>query len=344
MSTQAELSLDPSDGLDAGFRVFAEAALSCWSLPAGTRLSLLSVSENGTYRVDAPGMDGPLVLRVHRTGYHSRDGVRTELAWMQALQDQAGVSTPQAVAGRDGAYIQEVAHPSGDDSRFVDLFHFIPGEAPDERELQGPFRRLGEVAGRMHHHARAWRRPEYFSRLVWDFDGCIGRRPNWGDWREGPGLDAEGRAVLEATASEIGRRLTRYGRSPRRYGLIHSDLRLANLLIHGDDTRVIDFDDCGLGWFMYDVASSVSFIETRDDLEALVTAWLAGYRRTASLEPEDLAEIPTFIMLRRMTLLAWLGTHAHTDMAIEQGDAFGRDTVALARRFMNGTLLPGYTR
>ena len=38
-------------------------------------------------------------------------------------------------------------------------------------------------------------------------------------------------------------------------------MRLANLLVDGRDVSVIDFDDCGFGWFMYDLGSSVSFIE-----------------------------------------------------------------------------------
>ena len=42
-------------------------------------------------------------------------------------------------------------------------------------------------------------------------------------------------------------------------GLIHADFSLANLLIHKGDLRVIDFDDCGLGWFLYDAVTSVFF-------------------------------------------------------------------------------------
>ena len=43
--------------------------------------------------------------------------------------------------------------------------------------------------------------------------------------------------------------------------MIHGDLRLANLLVDGETTKVIDFDDCGFGWLMYDCATTVSFFE-----------------------------------------------------------------------------------
>lgn len=312
----------------------AERALEHWGL-GGAALDLLSLSENATYRVDAPQAAEPLVMRVHRTNYHSLDGIRTELDWMAALQRDAGVQTPQAIAATDGRYVHTVETPELGESRFVDLFEFIPGAAPDESRLLAPFRRLGRVTARLHAHAREWPRPPHFDRLVWDFDGCIGARQNWGDWRDAPGFDAAEQAVLEHAQRRIGERLARFGDGPDRFGLIHADLRLANLLEADGDTRVIDFDDCGLGWFMYDVAGALSFIETRDDVDALVEAWVAGYREHAALDDAQVAEIPTFIMLRRMTLLAWVASHPQADMAIEQGARFGADTVALAERYLD---------
>ncbi|WVM92198.1 phosphotransferase [Halopseudomonas pachastrellae] len=44
--------------------------------------------------------------------------------------------------------------------------------------------------------------------------------------------------------------------------MIHADLRLTNLLRHQQQTRVIDFDDCGQGWYLHDLAAALSFEET----------------------------------------------------------------------------------
>ncbi|WP_123589593.1 phosphotransferase enzyme family protein [Salinisphaera orenii] len=311
----------------------ARRALARWNLPADSALRLLSLSENATYRVDAPTLEAPAALRVHRTGYHSRAGIETELAWMAALREEAGIDTPQAIAGADGGFVQCVDTPALAESRFVDLFHFIPGAEPDENALAGPFEQLGRLTARLHTHAAHWQRPDFFERLVWDFDGCLGTRSHLGHWQQAPGLDAADRAVLEATAACIRERLAGYGTAPQRFGLIHADLRLANLLVDGDTTHIIDFDDCGLGWHLYDLATALSFIETRDDIDALVAAWLRGYREIGTLDAADEAEIPTFIMMRRMTLLGWIATHPSADMAIEQGESFARDTVALAERY-----------
>ena len=297
-------------------------------------LTLLNISENATYRVDDPAASAPTIMRVHRTGYHSRDGVRTELAWMKALREEAGVETPRALAARDGELIQSVVTEAFREERFLVLFEFLEGKEPPESALLGPFADLGAIAARMHDHARRWARPPYFERLSWDFDGALGSRPNWGDWREGPGLDAERIALLGRAVDTVARRLERFGKDPERFGLAHADLRLANLLIHDGAIRVIDFDDSGLTWFLYDLATALTFMEDRADLEELIGAWVEGYRREAPLSDEEEREIPTFLVLRRITALAWMGSHADTDLAREQGIPYTDATLSLAERYL----------
>lgn len=36
----------------------------------------------------------------------------------------------------------------------------------------------------------------------------------------------------------------------RIWGLIHADLCLVALLLEGEHTRTIDYDDCGFGWYL----------------------------------------------------------------------------------------------
>lgn len=337
MNANAQFDELPRDDQLYIIEGIARQALPEWGLPVDSPMTLLSLSENATYRVDAADRLEPLVLRVHRPGYHSRNAIDTELAWMAALQKDMGIKTPQAIPTLEGEYVVSGESRYGPDSqsRFVDLFEFIEGDAPDESELLAPFERLGRMTAQLHLHARDWQRPPYFERLVWDYDGCLGAVKNWGDWREAPGLDADDIQLLDQAQETLRRRLEAFGKGPDRFGLIHSDLRLANLLETGGETRVIDFDDCGLGWFLYDLASALSFIETRPDIPDLVSAWLSGYRSVADLSGEEEAEIPTFILLRRMTLLAWVGSHPTADMAVEQGESFAADTVALARAYLS---------
>ena len=311
----------------------AAASLTRWGLE-GADLTLINHSENWTYRVRPKNGARPVILRVHRAGYHSLNGIRSELAWMRALQAEAGVKTPQAIPGRDGSDIQSVMHPALSEQRHCVLFELIDGIEPPQHDLMAPFRQLGEVTARCHNHSESWTRPDYFERLSWDFEHSLGAAPNWGDWRDGPDCSPD-RARLIARAVDLMEvRLQRFGQARNRYGLIHADFRLANLLLHEGDVRVIDFDDSGLGWFLYDAATAVSFFEDRADVPDLMEAWKDGYRRIRALPSEDENEIWTFILLRRLTLFAWMGSHSETELARTEGPGYSVGTCELAERYL----------
>jgi Ser/Thr protein kinase RdoA (MazF antagonist) len=312
----------------------AVASLPRWGLE-GAQLTLINHSENWTYKVMPKGAPRPVILRVHREGYHSENGIRSELAWMRALQAEGGVKTPQAIPGKDGADIQSVAHPALNRPRHCVLFEFIDGIEPPMDNLMAPFRQLGEVTARCHNHSETWVRPPYFERLAWDFEHSFGRQANWGSWRDGPDCSPDRAKLLQRAVDLMEKRLARFGQGPTRYGLIHADFRLANLLLHDGDVRVIDFDDCGLGWFLYDAGTAVSFFEDRADVPDLMEAWKEGYRRVRVLPREDEDELWTFILMRRMTLFAWMGSHSETDLARTEGPGYSTGTCELAERYLS---------
>lgn len=111
-------------------------------------------------------------------------------------------------------------------------------------------------------------------------------------------------------------------------------MRLANLLIDGKTTKVIDFDDCGFGWLMYDCATTVSFFEDKPEVPDLLKSWVKGYRTVIDLPEEDEKEIPTFVMLRRLLLVAWIGSHSETDLAQSMGVEYSQKTDNLCRKYM----------
>ena len=63
---------------------------------------------------------------------------------------------------------------------------------------------------------------------------------------------------------------------------------------------------------------------------------LEGYRSVAPLDAADEAELDTFVMLRRLLLVAWIGSH-HTfaTEAAELGAGFTAGTCALAERYLS---------
>jgi Ser/Thr protein kinase RdoA (MazF antagonist) len=317
-------------------QLLANHALAYYRLPANANAKLINLSENATYRVQDPESGTQWALRVHREDYHTKNAIASELAWAQALKISGTILTPAAIAGKDGKLIQTVSHAWVPTPRHVVLFEWESGEEPDEdqQNLRQPFEVLGEIAARMHQHVRIWEKPPGFERLTWDFETSLGANPHWGAWRDGMGMTADIKAVFQDTVNLIEHRLTHFGKNDDRFGLIHCDMRLANLLIDGDKTKVIDFDDCGFSWFLYDCATTVSFFEHKPDVPELLSSWVRGYRNVIDLSAEDEAEIPTFVMLRRLLLVAWIGSHSETDLAQSMGVDFTNGTVGLCRDYL----------
>ncbi len=313
----------------------AHAAARHYGLPRDLDATLINLSENATYKLEAA--DGRRwALRIHREGYHAYAAIASELAWLIDLRQSGTAITPVPLAGPDGELIQTLSHHRLARPRHVVLFDWEEGLEPHiGDDLEGPFETLGEVAARMHGHARRWQRPPGFTRFTWDAESSIGEEnPHWGRWRDGLGMDQTKRDLFGRTARLIGRRLAAYGKGEDRFGLVHCDLRLANLLIDGPAVKVIDFDDCGFSWFMYDAATPVSFYEHEPQVPALIAAWVRGYRRIAELSRADEDEIPSFVMLRRLLLVAWIGSHRETELARSMGVAYTHGTVALCEDYL----------
>lgn len=313
-----------------------ESALLRWTEADGASARLINHSENHTFLIETLA-GAQYALRIHRDGYQSRAAVESELAWLAALHRDTTLPIPEPLPGRDGRLLQHFETPAGE--RLAVLFRHIEGHEPQPDDpLEGVFSTLGRYAATLHRHVLGWQRPEGFERQVWNAANILDADGLWGDWRVAPGVDAGSRPILDQLSTALRERLAAYGTGPDRYGLIHADMRLGNLLVHGDTIALIDFDDSGFCWFAYDFAAAISFHETHAVVPRLKAAWLEGYQGVRPLAQRDIEMIDTMVMLRRMALLAWVGSHAETRLAQQHMPGFARGTVHLAERYLRGPI------
>ncbi|WP_408898135.1 phosphotransferase enzyme family protein [Nocardioides sp. R1-1] len=309
----------------------AELVLPRYGFGPDCTLRMINLSENATFLVEEG--ERSAILRVHRVGYHARADIESELSWLAALREESGVPTSEVVPSSEGERVATVVVDG--EERHAVLFRVVPGIEPDDVSLgTADFETLGAITARMHLHARSWQPPDGFRRFSWDWEHTLGDRPRWGRWQDGIGVGPAEEAALGAAVEVVRERLSAYGSGADRFGLVHADLRLANLLVEGELVTVIDFDDCGYSWFLYDFGTAVSFIEHDPRLPDWQAAWLRGYRSVTELPAEHEAMLATFVMLRRLLLVAWMGSHAHSRECQDLGPGYTAGTVELARRYV----------
>jgi Ser/Thr protein kinase RdoA (MazF antagonist) len=311
----------------------AQRALAEFDFSDRVQIRMINLSENATYLVQDPATQRDGVLRVHRQDYHSLNSIASELLWLDALRTDAHIDTPVAICARDGRRVVSVEQDGRE--RHTVLFEMIPGIEPDEAAIgQADFATLGTLTARLHEHAKRWTPPSSFERFSWDWRHTLGTEPRWGRWEDGIGIGPSETTLLSRAAELIKARLEWFGTGPKRFGLVHADLRLANLLVHEGKVNVIDFDDCGFSWFLYDFGAAVSFIEDDPRLGDWQAAWVAGYRQVAGLSTEEESMLATFVMLRRLMLVAWMGSHSHSREVSLKGPSYANGSCDLAERYL----------
>jgi len=250
------------------------------------------------------------------------------------LRDDGDITVPTVLPAADGRRVVTV-NVNGTD-RHVVHFAMVAGTEPDEQTVTvDDFHTLGQITAALHSHSHAWTRPAGFSRFAWDWPHSLGYDARWGRWQDADGVGTGEHRLLVRAEQLLRNRLESYGSGPDRFGLIHADLRLANLLVDGPAITVIDFDDCGFGWFFYDFGTAVSFIEDDPALPEWQDSWLTGYRTRRPIAAADEDMLPSFVLLRRLMLLAWMGTHSHSKESRTKAITYAQGSCALAERYLS---------
>jgi Ser/Thr protein kinase RdoA (MazF antagonist) len=301
---------------------------------ADARVDLIGSSENLTFLVE-PSAHPRTILRIYRNGHRDRGAIESELMWMQAITDDTDIGAPRVLPDLAGAHTQEVRTALGPTHGV--MFERLHGVEPPEDDLHVWFPRLGRLCAQLHTHALEWRRPAGFVRPRLDWHTIIGPRAVWGSWQLAPGLDPKALPLLERVSQQLASRMESYGTASDRFGLIHGDLRLQNLLVMEGRIQVIDFDDCCISWLLYDLATALSLIEDIPEAQQLLQGWVSGYLSNRSLTDEDLEIIPDLIMLRRLQVLAWFGSRRGSEVTQKWAPQYAPATVNAGQDYLAGS-------
>jgi Ser/Thr protein kinase RdoA (MazF antagonist) len=291
---------------------------------------LIKYRENAVFEIaNDAGQRG--VLRVHRHGYRTEAELCSELAWMDALRVK-GIETPPILQTEDGDRVLMI--DSAGVERACTALGWVEGEPPED-DLVESFRLVGSAAARIHDHGAGWTPPAWFSRPTLDERSIFGPGAVWGDFAQLAALETEQRKLLVRAADAVRSLLCRFEKTDASWGLIHADLMPDNLLQHGDNLRIIDFDDCGFSWFVNDLATALAMRLNHPLIEDLQGAWLEGYREVRILPEEQLDFLPALLMARLLQFLGWGHTRPNSPIVCELLGPMVDGACAFAEDFLN---------
>jgi Ser/Thr protein kinase RdoA (MazF antagonist) len=281
------------------------------------RLTFIAHGENTTFRVDSGA--ARFLLRVHRPNRHgpgvdSQVAVGSELVWLAALQAETGLSVPTPIRARSGEWTTVA------DELVCSVLGWQRGRMQAAHPRPVHFRRLGGILAQLHDHASGWAPPSGFVRMRWDWETFFGNTMEYGGVSAAACWDLLS-APVRAQFDEVARRMRGVmgdlGAGPDVFGLIHADLHLENALFDGDAVRIIDFDDCGFGYWLYDLAVPLWEYRGRGDYATICTALLEGYAERRELP--DVTLLDDFIATREVAFGLWFAGMAQVN------PAFARD-------------------
>jgi Ser/Thr protein kinase RdoA (MazF antagonist) len=297
----------------------ARRAITHYGLDAGSRVELVKVRENVVYRVTDSARS--YALRLHRRGYRTENEVLSEVAYVRALHAH-GFPVPEMLPTPDGRLTLPMADGRGSDF-IVDLQRWVDGAEPlggIEEALDGSstlppeaFFRLGALAADLHNTTETIGLPAGFERQAWDAEGLVGEASVWGDPLKLASLGDAERKTLSNAVERLRAVLDETGTAPRHYGIIHSDFTPENVLTEGENLTLIDFDDFGAGWHLFDLATILFWYLSHPRYEDFREAAVEGYRQLRALDDAQLDLLPAFLCARGLTYLGWAATRPDND-------------------------------
>ncbi len=269
-------------------------------------VTLLSRSENVVCEIDL-GRERA-VMRFHRPGYNSLAELRSEIAFVGSLAD-AGIPVSRArpTIG-DGYYVEAdvagIVHHVGVVAWVEGAPLGSPVHAGDANVVE-QYTQIGVLAAQIRNHSLTWQPPAGFVRRRWDAEHLVGEAPLWGRFWEVSTLSDDQRLLFTEARHELQKVLGSLSTEPDRFGLIHADLHLGNVMANGGHLTVIDFDDAGYGWFVHELAVALHPVVEEPFFPEARRAMIEGYRSVHSIESAEENLIDTFITIRYLMLIGW---------------------------------------
>lgn len=293
-----------------------------YAIPPIQRILFYRRSLNDTYIIRTKTQK--YVMRVYRK-WRTVSDVEFEMAWLAHLNFKHA-PVMQVIAKKDNTFCTTIQAPEG--LRCIVLFPWL------EEIFHQPLTRdtaytCGESLAKIHLSSDDFKTD--FNRLKLDEEHLIDEPMKgivawYGETRD--------LSTLKRYAEQAKNRMRSLSRQGSQYGVCHGDTYFSNLMFtKGNEPLWIDFDCCGLGYRIYDIASFYWALKIKwegwhieyNDSDAVIwKSFLEGYQKIRILNQQEWESLPDFVIARGL----WaLGLHPNniddwSSESCEEGGTF----------------------
>jgi Ser/Thr protein kinase RdoA (MazF antagonist) len=286
----------PEDVVVKHLEAFSLHILSRYPIDVKSAVSI-NYEYNATLKVETA--DGLLfALRINTNSPRTPENLRAEIAFVRFLAEDGRVKVPHPIENREGNFYTSILHEASGRMFHCVLYSWILGveleDVPTDEQLSA----LGAAMATMHVAAQSFELPEGSSLPTFD-------DPLW--WTEDfllsdkSVLDAEAKDLITRGLSAIKSGVDKYFANGTPM-LIHADMHGGNVLWYEDSLAVIDFDDCGFGFPLQDLATTLYYLDTPEQ----DAAFKKGYASIAPVPECSEKEMKMLFLQRRIVLLNYL--------------------------------------
>jgi Ser/Thr protein kinase RdoA (MazF antagonist) len=290
-------------------RRLAGAALSAFGME-NAAIEFIRDAGNTTYRISSESISNTnrqednrfslnqYVLRMHEPGYQTDAAILSELEWLAALGRDTDLAVPAPVRAPDGRLLVEVSIPDVPQPRRVSLLRWVKGSLLKKGIRPAHFKSAGRLMAGLHNHSSQWTFPQGFSRPHYDWNGLYGDNDfiNVLAPKVRAQIPDEFQRPYEQVTGRLREVMDSFGQGADAFGLIHADISLGhNILFKDGQARVIDFDDCAFGYWMFDIGVNLCEIRKETTFEVHRDALREGYEQLRLLPPVQWEHVDLFI-------------------------------------------------
>ena len=274
------------------------------------KLQQITEASNTIFRVFIDGANDCVLRMTAPKSCHGADEIRSEIAWLHAIDEDTDIGVPAPVARLDGDYVSEVLIPGEKSPICSAVYSWVPCRMLDDRLTEDNVRRLGILMARLHEHAAGFAPPNGFLIRTYDSvfpyaaEGFAGLEPIVLFNEDAQALlTSEQREVYRDADQLVAQEVDDLMRREAPLRVIHNDLHMRNVKVDGDKLYALDFEDMMWGHPIQDIATTMYYFRWVDTYETMLAAFRSGYESVLEWPETHNGQLET-LMMGRLLLLA----------------------------------------